>query len=128
MPTRKRVAAFVDAVVYGDHADAIAEFYDEQASMQENQEPPRVGRAALIAHEQAALSQLVDMKAYDPELVIVDGDHVSIVWTFDATGMDGVTRRLNEVALQIWSGDRIVKERFVYDTATAWQSVSPSNE
>jgi hypothetical protein len=33
---------------------------------------------------------------------------------------DGVTRRLNELALQRWKGERIAEERFVYDTAAAW--------
>ena len=36
---------------------------------------------------------------------------------------DGVTRRLNELALQTWRGDRIAEERFVYDTGSAWQVV-----
>jgi hypothetical protein len=31
------------------------------------------------------------------------------------TGPNGQTRSLDELALQIWQGDRIVRERFYYD-------------
>jgi ribosomal silencing factor RsfS len=36
MPTRDRVAAFITSVVGGDHVRAIADYYHEDASMQEN--------------------------------------------------------------------------------------------
>jgi ribosomal silencing factor RsfS len=36
MPTRERVAAFITSVVGGDHVRAIADYYHEDASMQEN--------------------------------------------------------------------------------------------
>ncbi|SIO19902.1 SnoaL-like domain-containing protein [Parasphingorhabdus marina DSM 22363] len=128
MPVRKRVEAFVDAVVNGDHGEAIANFYHPDASMQENREPPREGRDQLIVHEQAGMRRIQSMITHQPEAVLVDGDHVAIAWTFDSVGKDGVTRRLHEVALQEWRGDRIARERFVYDSATAWQPVSsPDN-
>lgn len=125
MPTRKRVEQFIHAVVHGDHADAIKDFYHIDASMQENFDPPRRGRDNLIAHEKRAMDRLQEMKTHPPETVLVDGDNAMIVWTFDATGKDGVTRRLNEISHQIWSADGIMKERFVYDSATAWQIVEP---
>ena len=123
MPNRTRVTDFINAVVYGDHAEAIAEFYHPDASMQENLETPRQGRDALIAHERAARARLRAMHTHKPDTVLIDGNNVVIVWTFDATDKKGVTRRLNEVALQVWSGERIQRERFVYDTATAWRAI-----
>ena len=44
MPTRARLDEFIAAVVSGDHAGAIERYYTEDASMQENAAPPRVGR------------------------------------------------------------------------------------
>ena len=122
MPDRARVNAFVAAVVSGDHVGAIRDYYHEDASMQENLAPPRQGREALMAHEAAVLTR-VSMDTHPDPLVLVDGDNVVVGWTFDANTTDGVTRRLNELALQRWVGDRIAEERFVYDTASAWQLV-----
>lgn len=51
MPSRERVEAFIASVVAGDHVRAIADYYTEDASMQENLQPPRRGRAALMGHE-----------------------------------------------------------------------------
>ncbi len=123
MPSRERVAAFIDAVVNGDHADAIRDFYHEDASMQENEEPPRVGRDKLVAHEEAALKRVQSMTTEPPRAVLMDGDQVAIAWTFEIVDGEGVRRRLNEVTLQEWRGDRILREQFVYDTATAWKPI-----
>jgi ketosteroid isomerase-like protein len=122
MPDRQRVDAFVAAVVSGDHVRAIADFYHEDASMREPDKPPRRGRDLLIGHERAALARLARMETHPPRFVVVEGDNVAIQWTFDAIGRDGSVRRLEEVAIQRWSGDRIVEERFFYDTASAWRT------
>ena len=123
MPDRARVNAFIAAVVGGDHVGAIADYYHEDASMQENLEEPRRGREGLMAHEANVLKRLAAMYTHPDPLVLVDGDHVVVGWTFDATTADGVTRRLSELALQRWVGDRIAEERFVYDTGSAWRVV-----
>ena len=122
MPSRERVAAFVAMVVAGDHVRAIADYYHEEASMQENLQPPRRGRAVLMAHE-AKVLQRVKMHTHPDPTYLLDADRVVINWIFDATSKDGITRRLNELALQRWDGDHIAEERFVYDTASAWTVV-----
>ena len=47
----------------------------------------------------------------------VDGDHVTVNWVFEMTTRDGKKRLLDELALQKWSGERIVEEQFYYDPA-----------
>jgi hypothetical protein len=122
MPSRERVEAFIALVVDGDHVRAIADYYHEEASMQENLQLPRRGRAALMAHEAKVLERM-KMHTHPDPVFLIDGDRVVINWIFDATGRDGITRRLNELALQRWAGDRIAEERFVYDSASAWTVV-----
>src|SRR5450755_1227665 len=92
MPSRTRLDEFIAVVEAGDHAGAIERYYTEDASMQENTLPPRVGRDALVAR-----------------------DHVAIHWIFELTDKSGKVRRVDEVALQEWRGDRIFRERFFYD-------------
>ena len=117
MPSRARVQAFVDAVIAKDFVQSIRDFYAEDATAQENLTPPRVGREALIAHE---TKTLLSMGKVEPHVtaLLVDGDRVVIGWRFDMTGHDGVTRRLDELSLQTWRGDRIASERFFYDPAS----------
>lgn len=124
MPERQRVLEFIAVVVSGDHVRAIQDFYHPDATMQENGRPARVGRDVLVAHEAAALARLKAMHTHPVQTFLVDGDHVVIAWTFDATDQTGVTRRLEELAFQRWDGDRIMTERFCYDTASAWREVA----
>jgi predicted SnoaL-like aldol condensation-catalyzing enzyme len=114
MPSRARVDEFIAVVESGDHAGAIERYYTDDASMQENAAPPRVGRDVLVAHERGVLSQMkhVYSKAVTSA---VEGDHVAIHWIFELTDLAGRMRRIDEVALQEWRGDKIVRERFFYD-------------
>jgi len=123
MPTRERVAAFVERVVSGDHIGAIEDYYHAGASMQENGAEPRRGRDALLAHETSVLRRMT-MHTHPPAVCLVDGDHVAIQWTFDMTDPAGVTRRLEEFSLQRWDGDRIIEERFFYDPSAARTAIS----
>ena len=44
MPSRAFLDEFIAVVESGDHAGAIERYYTEDASMQENAAPPRIGR------------------------------------------------------------------------------------
>jgi ketosteroid isomerase-like protein len=114
MPTRARLDEFIAAVVSGDHAGAIERFYTEDASMQENAAPPRVGRDLLVAHERAVLERVERVTSICVTSV-VEGDRVAINWVFDFVYKSGKTGRFDEVALQEWRGDRVFRERFFYD-------------
>jgi ketosteroid isomerase-like protein len=118
VPSRETVERFIAMVESNDHVRAIEEFYAEDASMQENLSAPRIGRDVLVAHEKAALARVASVHTHEVTTFLVDGDHVAIHWTFDFTLPDGSSRRFDEVALQVWRGEKIAVERFFYDPAT----------
>ena len=115
MPSPDRVHQFVAAVRDGRYVEAIEDFYAEDSSMKENLGPERRGRDLLIEHEKAVLSGLKRMATHRVGAVLIDGDRVVINWVFEMIGQDGAVRRLDELALQTWRGDRIVDEQFYYD-------------
>jgi ketosteroid isomerase-like protein len=117
MPSRARVAELVSYVQAGKYVEAISDFYAETALMKENHGEPRTGRDNLIKHERAVLAGLAQMRTERVGAVLVDGDHVVINWVFEMTTRDGKKRLLDELALQKWSGERIVEEHFYYDPA-----------
>jgi ketosteroid isomerase-like protein len=124
MPTRERVAAFIAMVEADRFVDAIEGFYAEDASMQDNDAPPRLGRAALVAAEEATLAA-ISIHTRPVETYLVDGDKVVIRWVFEVTFADGRRGVMDELALQEWQGDRIVRERFFYDPAWPKSAVEP---
>ena len=117
MPTPETLQRFIARVVENAHAEAIEEFYVEDASMQENQSPPRVGRDGLVARERAVLAKAKSVKTTCVGPVFVSGDHVVVRWIFDFEWLDGSTSHMEELAYQRWRGDRIAEETFFYDPA-----------
>lgn len=116
MPTRERLQAFIDMVVANRHVEAIEAFYHPDASMQENQQPPRVGRDTLVEGERRMLAR--NAVQTDPaQVVLLDGDRTVVLWRFRFTPPEGPDMVLEELALQRWDGDRIAEERFFYDPA-----------
>ena len=117
MPSRETVEAFVAMVESGEHAKAIAEFYTEDASMQENLNPPRQGRDLLVTHEQKVLDRANEVRTTCVRPVLVDGDTVVVHWIFEFEFKDGSKRRIEELAHQTWRGEKVWRERFYYDPA-----------
>ncbi|MFZ5720945.1 MAG: nuclear transport factor 2 family protein [Pseudomonadota bacterium] len=117
MPSRATVEAFIAQVLSGDHVGAIRDWYAEDATMQENQDPPRLGREALMAGEQAMLDRVASVKTELQAPPAVDGDQVAIRWRFTFTSPRGSVRSFEEVAWQTWRGDRVWREVFFYDPA-----------
>ena len=117
MPTRERIEAFVARVSSNAHVQAIEEFYHVDATMQENQAAPRGPRSALVEAEAATLARHKGVVTHLVRPVFVDGDESVIHWIFEFTRPDGSVMRIEELAHQVWRGDRIATERFYYDPA-----------
>jgi len=117
VPTTDTLERFIARVEENAHADAIAEFYAENASMQENQSVPRVGRDLLVARERAVLAKARAVKSTCVRPVFVSGDRVVIRWIFEFEWQDGSRTRMEELAYQRWEGERVVEETFFYDPA-----------
>jgi ketosteroid isomerase-like protein len=114
MPSRARLDEFIAVVESGDHAGAIERYYTEDSSMQENAGAPRVGRDVLVAHERGVLARMTHVYSKAMSSV-VEGDQVAIHWIFELTDKSGKVHRIDEVALQQWRGEKILRERFFYD-------------
>ena len=106
---------FIARVEQNAHAEAIEEFYTPDASMQENQMPPRIGRDLLVAHERKVLARAKSVKSTCVRPVFVHDNHVVIRWIFEFVWLDGSASRIEELAYQRWDGERIAQETFFYD-------------
>ena len=116
MPTRDQVTQLVRLVEAKRILDAIDQFYDENVSMQDNHNPPVVGKAANRERERAFFGGIT-VHQNRALSIAVDGDHVVINWLFEFTGGDGKRYRMDQLSHQEWRDGRVVKERFYYDSA-----------
>lgn len=115
MQIRQAVEELIQMVEDQRFLEAIAKFYAEDATMQENSSEPRVGLPALLENEEQALAtRLKDFHICGADSYIVDGDRAAINWVFEYTDYEGKRHRLDEIAYQLWRDGKIVKERFFY--------------
>ncbi len=119
----KHVEELIALVQEGKFLEAIERFYAEDASMQENLDPPRVGLAALLENERKVLERVPDIHVEEIGWVFVDRDRAAINWVFAFTDSAGRKVRLDEIAYQEWRDGKIVRERFYYDPAQRSRSV-----
>jgi ketosteroid isomerase-like protein len=117
MPRAQTLERFIARVEQNAHAEACEEFYTADASMQENQSPPRVGRDAHVANERKVMARVRSLVSRCVRPVFVDGDRVVIRWNFRFEWLDGTVTEMDELAYQRWDGERIAEETFFYDPA-----------
>jgi hypothetical protein len=117
MPSPETLERFIARVEANAHAEALDEFYTENASMQENQSAPRVGRDAHVANERRVLAKARTLASTCVRPVFVSGDKVVIRWIFVFEWLDGSVTRMEELAYQRWEGERVAEETFFYDPA-----------
>ena len=130
MSTQENVKQLISMVVEGKFLEAIEKFYSDGASMQENNQAPRVGISALLENERRALAFMSQLRSRAVSHV-VDGNRAAINWIFEFTDPEGVRRQLDEIAYQLWQDGKmwqdgkIVEERFFYDPAQRTAAFSP---
>lgn len=125
MPTRERVQALIDLVERGRYVEAIEQFYHDDASMQENLDPPRRGRDTLIKGERRVIEAHRSIRTRPVRTFMVEGDRAVINWVFDFVDHEGRAYAQDELAFQLWRGERIIEERFYYDPAQRTRRTSP---
>ena len=115
MPKTETLESFIKSVENEAHHTVIEKFYTEDASIQENQNNPRVGRTALVENEQKVMARAKKVSSKCIRPFLVDKNTVVIRWHFRFEWKDSTITEIEELAYQIWDGERIKKEQFFYD-------------
>ncbi len=101
-------------VVKGKTFEAFEKYYHEDVVMQENENPPTVGKAANRDREKDFYSGITEFRSAQP-LKITVGENTSMVqWRFDYTHKDWGDRNYTQVSVQDWKDGKIIKEQFFY--------------
>ncbi len=103
MPTRDRVQAFIALVEGAHYVEALQQFYHPDATMQDNQQPPRLGLERLIADECATMARFRTMRTDKVTDLLIDGDKVMIRWRFTFTPAEGPPMAMEEITLRRWA-------------------------
>lgn len=115
MPKLETLEQFITMVETNEHDKAIEKFYTADASMQENQSEPRVGRDLLVANEKNTLLKVSSLISKCIRPYFINGDYVVIQWFFRFEWKNGSISEIEEIAYQKWDGELIREEKFFYD-------------
>ena len=113
---KSNVHGLIDMVEKGQLLEAFEKYYADDVVMQENNDPPRVGKAANREFEKQFVSSVEEVHdsqiknvAYSP-----DGDIVMIQSYMDVTMKGKGRQQMEEVAVQTWKDGKISHEKFFY--------------
>lgn len=111
---RQQIDALNAMILSGKAMEAFEQFYADDVVMQENDQPPTIGKAANRKREEEFFSKITEFRGATVEAVTA-GDNVTMVlWHNDYTHADWGKRTYHQVAVQEWKNGKIVRERFYY--------------
>lgn len=115
MPKLETIEEFIAMVEANEHDKAIEKFYTADASMQENQSEPRVGRDLLVSNEKNTLLKVKSLVSKCIRPYFINDDEVVIQWYFRFEWKNGSVSEIEEITRQNWQGELIKSEQFFYD-------------
>jgi len=113
---QQRLNDLFDYIRQGKIIEAIQEFYDRDAVMQENANPPTVGQAANVEREKQFMSGVKEWKGFTVTAWAA-GDNVTFYeCALDFIATSGQPVHMEQISVAKWRNGKIVHERFYYDT------------
>jgi len=100
----------------GKIIEAMNEFYDKDAVMQDNANPPTKSLAANIEREKQFMSGVKEWKGFDVKAFGTGDDVTFYECTLDFIATNGQPVHMEQVSVARWRNGKIVHERFYYDT------------
>lgn len=115
---KESVSQLNQMILEGKILDAFDQFYGDEVTMQDNETPVRVGKAACREFEESFVNNLTEFRGAKVNNVMVSEEAgvAAIEWEFDYTHKEWGERNYTQVAVQRWQDGKIVSEKFVYNS------------
>ena len=110
-------AAFEDIkelVLQGKAMEAFEKYYGEDVVMQENENPPTIGKDSNRRREEEFFSKIVEFRAGELKNVAFGENVIISEWFYDYTHEDWGKRTYHQVSVQQWRDGKVFHERFYY--------------
>ncbi len=124
-------AQVIEYLKQGKFAEGIEDFYAENASAQENTNPPTVGRATMIENERQFLSKVTAYHGIEILATGIDdqggGNGVVLyeaVMQWDQSDKGHVS--VNQVVVERWKEGKISQIRFYGNFDPSWKAKEPA--
>ncbi len=111
----EKISDLNDLVLQDKAMVAFEKYYHEDVVMQENENPPTMGKAANRKREANFYASVTEFRGAKPLKVTV-GEGISMVeWHYDYTHQEWGERNYTQVSVQEWQDGQIIREKFYYN-------------
>jgi|SRR5436190_7578247 len=110
----EKITDLNDLVLQGKALDAFDAYYDDNVVMQENENPPTVGKNANRKREEEFFASVVEFRGAKPLKVTAGAGITMVEWHYDYTHKDWGLRNYTQVSVQEWKDGKIIREQFFY--------------
>ena len=110
----EKISNLNDLVLQGKVMEAFEKHYHEDVAMQENENPPTLGKEANRKREEEFLKSITEFRAASPLRVTIGEGTTMVEWSYDYTHKDWGLRKYTQVSVQEWKDGQIIKEKFYY--------------
>ena len=101
-------------VQQGQLMDAFEKYYHEDVAMQENSNPPVVGKDANRQREIEFLNNIQEFRGASVNGQAVGDDISFVIWSYDYTHKEWGVKNYTQVSVQRWKDGKIISEQFFY--------------
>ena len=116
MSLKQHVQDLQNKVFQGQILEGFEQYYHDDIVMQENDEEPRVGKAANREYEQKFVESVETVHSGEI-LAIAVNEETGVAFiesVMDLTFKNGFRAKMHQVAVQRWQGDKVIHERFYH--------------
>ena len=101
-------------VLQGKSLEAFEKYYHDQVVMQENENPPTIGKEANRQRELAFYGSVTEFRGAQPLKVTVGDNYSMVEWHYDFTHKEWGVKNYTQISVQEWQDGKIKKEKFYY--------------
>ena len=101
-------------VQQGNLMEAFEKYYHQDIAMQENSNPPVVGKDVNRKRELEFVGNIQEFRSASVEGLGIGDDISFVIWKYDYTHKEWGVRNYTQVSVQNWQDGKIIKEQFFY--------------
>ena len=111
----EKISDLNDLVLQGKAMEAFEKYYHPDVVMQENENPPTIGKSTNRKREEEFFAAITEFHGAKPLKVTV-GEVSMVEWHYDYIHKDWGIRNYTQVSVQEWKDGLIIREKFYYNS------------
>jgi hypothetical protein len=101
-------------VLQGKTTEVFDKYYADAIVMQENENPPTIGKAENLQREHDFFSKVIEFRRLEVKNVAFGENVIMSEWFLDYTHQEWGKRTYHQASVQQWKDGKVIHERFYY--------------